>query len=175
MGLTAEVAASLGGSDATHPGDAQEGQGGGSVLPALVYFALALLLFGTVFEAARRCSETTVLFAASLLVPIAAGDLTSYYYVFLVLLAPLAVARFRRMAALLAMVIATQAVVLTGLQGPGLYATQTLVVLCAAGFTIWDMIALRGGSQRAGWSLTRGTPAIEALRAPPERVREAGL
>jgi hypothetical protein len=178
MGLTAVVAASLGGSDATHPGDAREareGQGGGSVLPALVYFALALLLFGTVFEAARRCSEATVLFAASLLVPIAAGDLTSYYYVFLVLLAPLAVARFRRMAALLAMVIATQAVVLTGLQGPGLYATQTLVVLCAAGFTIWDMIALRGGSQRAGWSLTRGTPAIEALRAPPERVREAGL
>jgi len=153
MGLGAAVATGFRSSDATGARGNREGQRGERVLPALVYFALALLLFGTIFEAARRRSESTVLFGASLLAPIGAGDLTCYYYAFLVLLAPLAVARFRRVTALLLMVIATQAVALTGLDGPDLYAVQTLVVLGAAGFIIWDMIGLRESSPQPGRSL----------------------
>jgi len=160
MGLATVVAAGFRSSDATGAGETREDQHGARLLPALVYFGLALLLFGTIFEAARRRSESTVLFAASLLAPIGAGDLTCYYYVFLALLAPLAVARFRRVAALLMMVIATQAVALTGLDGPDLYAVQTLVVLIASGFVIWDMIGLRENSQRPGRSLAEETHRV---------------
>jgi hypothetical protein len=150
MGLAAVVATGFRNSDATSARETREDQRGEGLLPALVYFALALLLFGTIFEAARRRSESTLLFAASLLAPAGAGDLTCYYYAFLVLLAPLAVARFRRVAVLLLMVIATQAVALTGLDGPDIYAVQTLVVLVGAGFVIWDMIGLREDPRRPG-------------------------
>jgi len=147
MGLAAAVATGFRNSSAMDARETREDPREKQLLPALAYFALALLLFGAIFEAARRHSEATVLFAASLLAPIGAGDLTCYYYAFLVLLAPLAVTRFRRVAALLLMVIATQAVALTGLDGPDLYALQTLVVLVAAGFVIWDMIGLRESSR----------------------------
>jgi hypothetical protein len=154
MGLSAVVAATFQDSDAGRAKRGQEEQGaGGRLLPALVYFALALLLFGTIFEATRRRGEATVLFAASLLAPIGAGDLTCYYYLFLVLLAPLAIARLRRVFALLGMVAVTQLVVLTGLAGPSLYALQTLVVLAAASFTIWDMILCREDSRKPSSSL----------------------
>jgi hypothetical protein len=115
-------------------------------LPTFAYLGLALLIFGTILEAARRRSEATILFTASLLAPIGAVDLTCYYYAFLVLLAPLAVARFCRVAALLTMVVATQAVELMGPDGPGLYAAQTVIVLGAAVYVVWDTIKLGVGS-----------------------------